>query len=66
MSNDNKLILLMVEDDPHIFTGKEKMISFLLANEDEQMNNEAVEQLITEGAIDTNYASYSWDYCPVD
>lgn len=43
MSNDNKLILLMIEDNPHIFTSKEKMISFLLANEDEQMNNEAVE-----------------------
>lgn len=66
MSSDNKLILLMVEDDPHIFTAKEKMISFLLASEDEQMNNVAVEQLIIEGVLDTNYASYSWDYCPVD
>jgi len=66
MSNDNRLILLMVEDDPHIFTTKEKMISFLLDSEDEQMDNEAVDQLIMEGALDTTFASYSWDYCPVD
>lgn len=66
MGTENKLILLMTEEEAHIFTTKDNMTSYLLANDDEEMNMAGIEKLIQEGVHDTMYASYSWDYCPVD
>lgn len=63
---DTKMIILMVEDTPHIFTSKKNMSSFLLRSEDREMDQKAVDSFLIEHIMDTAFANYSWDYFSVD
>ena len=62
----NKMILLCVESDFHIFSALDKMKTYLLNNEDDEMNKLMVEEFIEQQSVDTMYASYSYDWITVD
>lgn len=60
------VFLLMVEDNPHIFTSISRLKEYLLNNEDDEMNDAKIAELLEQQTVETMYAEYVYDRIILD
>ncbi len=66
MEIQQKVILLIEESEPLLFSSQEKMVAYLISNSDTDMNKTSVKRFIQERTASTPHANYTWDWLTID